>query len=145
MGARASYYTLNRPAFDALAAFGKQVASIEPRLRALLELRVSQINGCVFCVDRHAHEAREAGETQQRLDCLVAWHESRLFDEPERAALEWAEALTHVSQTHAPDAAYDGLKSHFSEKQIVYLTLIFACMNAWNRIAIGHRTQPPKR
>jgi AhpD family alkylhydroperoxidase len=145
MSTRASYYKVNRPAIDALSAVGKHLASIDPKLRALIELRVSQINGCVFCVDRHSGEARAAGESQQRLDCLIAWRESRLFEEPERAALEWAEALGHVSQTHAPDAVYDGLVAHFSENQIVDLTLIVACMNAWNRIAIGHRTQPARR
>lgn len=145
MSKRANYYQLNRPAIDALSAVGKQLTSIDPKLRALIELRVSQINGCVFCVDRHSTEARAAGETQQRLDCLVAWRESRLFDEPERAALEWAEAVTHVSHTHAPDAAYDGLVPHYSENQIVDLTLIVANMNAWNRIAIGHRVQPARR
>ncbi len=144
MSLRANYYQQNRPAIDALAAIGKEF-SIEPKLRALVELRVSQINGCLFCVDRHSHEARNAGEAQQRLDCLVAWRESRLFDDQERAALDWAEALTNISTTHAPDASYDSLAAHFSERQIVDLTLIVSCMNAWNRIAIGHRTQPPRR
>jgi AhpD family alkylhydroperoxidase len=145
MSIRASYVKLNRPAIDALAGFGKQITSIDEGLRALVELRVSQINGCVFCLDRHSMEARETGCSQQRLDCLAAWRESRLFSEPERAALEWAEALTNVSQTHAPDAVYDGLIPHFSENQIVDLSLIIAAMNAWNRLAIGHRVQPARR
>jgi len=145
MSNRASYFKLNRPAVDALQAASKLITGIDPKLRALVELRVSQINGCVFCVDRHSVEAREAGETQQRLDCLAAWRESRLFDDRERAALEWAESLTNVSQTRAPDQAYDELTPHFSESQIVDLTLIAATMNAWNRIAIGHRAQPPRR
>jgi AhpD family alkylhydroperoxidase len=143
---RASYYKINRQAIDALSEVGKHVSSIDAKLRALVELRVSQINGCVYCVDKHSTEARAAGETQQRLDCVVAWREStHLFEPAERAALEWAEALTNISDTHAPDAAYDGLAPHFAENQIVDLTLIVSCMNAWNRIAIGHRTQPPKR
>lgn len=145
MSKRANYYQLNRPAVDALSTFGGHLKSIDAKLRAIVELRVSQINGCVFCVDRHSNEARAAGESQQRLDCLVAWRESRLFTDAERAALDWAEALTHVSQTHAPDAAYDSLSAHFSENQIVDLTLIIAGMNAWNRIAIGHRVQPVTR
>jgi len=145
MTARANYYKLNRAAIDGLSDVGKLLASINPRLRALVELRVSQINGCAFCLDRHSVEAREAGETQQRLDCLIAWRESRMFDDAERAAPEWAEALTNISDTHAPEAAYDGLIAHFSESQIVDLTLIIAMMNMWNRIAISHRTQPPKR
>lgn len=144
MSTRASYFKLNRSAVDGLVDVGKQFGSVDAKLRALVELRVSQINGCVFCVDRHSGEARELGETQQRLDCLVAWQESRLFDDAERAALAWAESLTRVAETHAPDAVYDALAAHFSEQQIVDLTLITATMNAWNRIAIGHRTQPAR-
>lgn len=145
MSTRANYYQVNRAAVLALQEVGRKIESIDARLRALLELRVSQINGCVFCCDRHASEARAAGESQQRLDCLVAWRESRLFSEAERAALGWAEALTDVSQTRAPDADYDALAGHFSETQIVDLTLIASVMNAWNRIAVGHRAQPPRR
>jgi len=145
METRASVYKLNRPAVDAIVAVNKQLTGIDPRLRELINLRVSQINGCVYCVDMHSNEARAAGETQQRIDCLVAWDESEMFSDAERAALHWAESLTHVSQTHAPDDAYHALTAHFSEKQIVDLTLIIACINAWNRIAIGHRTQPARR
>lgn len=145
MSARAKYYQLNRPAIDALAAVNKHVTSIDAKLRALVELRVSQINGCVFCVDMHINEARALGETQQRLDCLAAWYESKFFSEAERAALAWAESLTHVSQTRAPDEVYAALGAHFSEQQIVDLTLIAAGINAWNRIAIGLRQLPAKR
>ncbi len=112
---------------------------------ALVEMRVSQINGCAFCLDMHATDARKLGERQQRLDCLPAWGECELFDAAEKAALAWAEALTDVSHTHAPDEAYDALTGHFSEQQIVDLTLIVAMINCWNRIAIAHRTQPPGR
>jgi len=107
--------------------------------------RLADHNGRLFCVDRHATEARAAGEPQQRLDCLVAWHESHLFDDAERAALAWAESLTNVSTTHAPDDTYVALTTHYSEQQNVDLTLIIAGMYAWNRIAIGHRTQPARR
>ena len=93
----------------------------------------------------HAHEARELGETQQRLDCLAAWGECDLFDPAERAALAWTESLTNVSQTHAPDDAYAALGPHFSEQQIVDLTLIVSVINSWNRIAIGLRTPVARR
>lgn len=96
-------------------------------------------------MDVHAAQARERGETQQRLDCLPAWRESGLFDEAEMAALQWAESLTNVSTTHAPDEAYAALMPHYSEEQIVALSLVISLMNAWNRIAIGHRTQPHRR
>ena len=83
----------------------KHVTTIDPRLQALVELRVSQINGCAYCVDLHSTQARAHGETQQRLDCLPVWWECDLFDEAEQAAFRWAEALTNISQTHAPDAS----------------------------------------
>lgn len=142
---RAPYVPINRPAYDALAAVGKHFTSISPKLRALVELRVSQINGCVYCVDLHSRQAREHGETQQRLDCLPAWYECPFFDDAECAALGWAEALTNISATHAPDATYEALTEHFNEQQIVDLSLIVATMNAWNRLAIGHRSMPPHR
>jgi AhpD family alkylhydroperoxidase len=142
---RANYYHLNRPAIDAISGVYQHITAIEPKLRALVELRVSQINGCVYCVDRHSGQAREHGETQQRLDCLCVWQENPFFDERERAAFAWAKALTDVSHSHAPDDVYNALSPHFSEQQIVDLTLIISLMNAWNRIAIGHRTRPTKR
>ncbi len=145
MTTRARPYHLNRPAIDALAAGAEHIASIDKKLQELIKMRVSQINGCAFCLDMHATEARKLGESQQRLDCLPAWGECNLFDAAERAALGWAEALTDVSHTHAPDDDYDALVPHFSEQQIVDLTLVVAMINAWNRIAIGHRTQPPHR
>jgi len=145
MTTRANYYHLNRPAIDALSGVGKLVASIDPKLRALIELRVSQINGCLYCVNMHSTQARDLGETQQRLDCLCAWWESDFFDAAERAALAWAEALTDIAHSRAPDATYEALAPHFTEQQIVDLTLIVATMNAWNRIAIGHRTRPSRR
>ena len=145
MSARASYYKLNRPAIDALAEIGKHVGSIDPKLRALVELRASQINGCAYCVDLHSVQARSHGETQQRLDCLPVWWECDFFDDSEQAAFRWAEALTDIAHSHAPDELYQALTAHFSEQQIVDLTLIVATINAWNRIAIGHHTHPPRR
>jgi len=145
MARRANYYQLNRPAMDALSAVKQHVTQIEPRLRALVELRVSQINGCAYCVNMHSAEARAQGETQQRLDCLPVWQECDFFAEAEQAAFRWAESLTHISQTHAPDDVYAGLLPHFTEAQIVDLTLIISLMNAWNRIAISHHTRPMKQ
>ncbi len=128
----------------ATSAYIKTTA-IEPKLRALVELRVSQINGCAYCVDVHSNEARQAGETQQRLDCLPAWHETTFFDDRERAALAWAESVTLVSQTRVPDDVFDEARKHFSEKDLVDLTLIVSVMNAWNRIAISFRQGPVLR
>ena len=145
MALRANFNQVNRPAIEALAAVNKYLASIDPKLRTLLELRVSQINGCGYCVDMHSVQARSHGETQQRLDCLPVWWECDFFTPAECAALGWAEALTDISHTHAPDDLYAALGAHFSEQQIVDLTLIVSLMNAWNRIAIGHRTHPARR
>ncbi len=120
-------------------------ASIPARMRALIDLRVSQINGCAYCCDMHSQEARRAGESQQRLDVLAAWREAGLFDEKERAALDWAESVTNVARTGVPDAVFEELKRHWSEQEIVDLTLVVAAINAWNRIAISLRQGPPVR
>lgn len=145
MSTRAKYYRINRPAVDALGAVNKHVTSIDPKLRALVELRVSQINGCGYCIDLHSTHARSHGETQQRLDCLPAWWETDFFEPAEAAAFRWAEALTNVSTSHAPEDVYQALTAHFSEAQIVDLSLVIAMMNAWNRLAIGHHSRPAKR
>lgn len=125
----------------ATSAYFRQSA-IDAKLRALVELRVSQINGCALCVDKHSQEARAAGEVQQRLDCLPAWRETTLYSERERAALAWAEAVTLVSETHVPDDVYRQATAQFSEKDLVDLTFIVAVMNAWNRVAISFRSRP---
>ena len=139
---RLNYGGINSPAVGGFAALKKHVSAIDDKLKALVELRISQINGCVYCLDLHAREARELGELQQRLDCLAAWHESPLFTQREKAALGWAEALTHISQTHAPDDSYAEVKASFSDVEVVDLTLIISFMNSWNRLAIAFRHTP---
>jgi uncharacterized peroxidase-related enzyme len=141
---RINYYQIAPDAINKLAVLTKYLesSSLDPLLRALVEIRISQINGCVYCVNLHTEQARRLSETQQRLDTLPVWHESPYFDERERAALTWAEALTHVSQTRAPDADYDILSEYFSEKEIVDLSIAIALMNGWNRIAVGFRKMP---
>jgi AhpD family alkylhydroperoxidase len=141
---RIDYYRTAPEPMNKLAGVTKYLesSSLDPRLRALVEIRVSQINGCVYCVDLHTKQARRFGEAQQRLDTLPVWYESPHFDERERAALGWAEALTHISETHAPDADYNKLAEHFSEKEIVDLTIAISLINAWNRISIGFRKLP---
>lgn len=120
-------------------------AGLDKPLRDLLFLRVSQINGCAYCVDEHARDLRQAGETNERLDGLAGWRESPYFSEAEKAALEWSESLTHVDLTHAPDAAYEPLKRYYDDKQIAHITYAIALMNAWNRIAIGFHQGPVPR
>ena len=142
---RFDYYEMNPKAIDRLESIDKHLASIDKKLLALVQLRASQINGCVYCVDLHLELARAEGETQQRLDLVAVWQECPFFDERERAALAWAEAVTHLSETHAPDDVYENLKAHFSEKEIVDLTLGIALVNAWNRIAVSFRHLPDER
>ncbi|HEX7390378.1 MAG TPA: carboxymuconolactone decarboxylase family protein [Acidiphilium sp.] len=105
----------------------------------LVKTRASQINGCAFCLDMHTKDARKNGETEQRLYLLNAWRESPVYTPAERAALAWTEALTRVAKTHAPDADYEALRAHFSDKDIVDLTILIGQINVWNRLAIGMR------
>jgi len=119
--------------------------SIDPRLRALVELRVSQVNGCGYCVDLHAREARDRGESQQRLDALPVWHDSPFFSDREKSALAWAESLTRISDTHAGDAEFDAVRRHFTEQEAVELSLSVSLANFWNRVAGGFRRQPQAR
>lgn len=141
---RLDYVDINGPAIASMAKANNNMPSINKKLRAIVELRISQINGCAYCVDLHTTEARKAGETAQRLDCLTVWREVSFFDDAEKAALAWAEAVTLVAENGAPNALYTTLSAYFSDKQIVDLTLIIAQMNAWNRLAIsfGHRPEP---
>jgi AhpD family alkylhydroperoxidase len=125
-------------------------SGLEPALLELVKMRASQINGCAFCLDMHSKDARAAGETEQRLYALNAWRETPFYSERERAALEWTEAVTLVSETHVPDETYNSVREHFSEKELVDLTLAIIAINGWNRLAISFRTvpglyQPPKK
>ncbi len=135
---------LNPDAYKSLAGINTYTDSIDKRLKALVEIRVSQINGCAFCLDMHAREARELGETQQRLDCLAGWHELPSFTDRERAALGWAESVTLISDTHAPDSVFRTLQEHFNEREIYDLTMIICVINSWNRLAISFRRTPPE-
>ena len=115
---------------------------IEKPILELVKMRASQINGCAYCLDMHSKDARAAGETEQRLYLLDAWRESPFYSARERAALAWAEALTLVAQTHAPDEVYEEARAQFSEKELADLTLAIVAINGWNRIAIGFRSPP---
>jgi AhpD family alkylhydroperoxidase len=118
-------------------------STIEAGLRHLVRLRVSQINGCAYCVDLHTHEALRDGENSQRLHCLVAWKDTNLFTPRERAALAYAESMTRVAESHVPDADYREVARHFSELELVDLTLMIATMNAWNRMSVSFRRFHP--
>jgi len=120
-----------------------QQCGLEKSLIELVKMRASQINGCAYCLDKHSKDARRAGETEQRLYLLSAWHESPLYSERERAALEWTDALTQIAETHAPDAAYDAVRRQFGDKELVDLSTLIGLINLWNRLAIGFRYQHP--
>ncbi len=137
MKERLDYVSINGPALSKMMQAKDCMPSIDRKLRALIELRVSQINGCAYCVDLHTTEAKKAGEIQQKLECLTVWRECVFYDAREKAALAWAEAVTLISEQRAPQVLYDALCEQFSDEQVVDITLIVAQMNAWNRMAIG--------
>ena len=115
---------------------------LEAPLAELVRLRASQINGCAYCVDMHAHDAAKRGESARRLAALVVWREAPFFSARERAALAWTEALTLVASTQVPDDVWHAVREHFSEAEIVDLSLLVATINSWNRLALAFRSQP---
>lgn len=116
---------------------------LDHRLLTLVKVRVSQINGCAYCLHMHTEEARKLGETSTRLYLLDAWHESNLYSDRERAALAWAESLTNISTTHAPDEVYEQAGRQFTERALADLSIAIAMINAWNRLSIGMRAAHP--
>lgn len=117
-------------------------SGLEPSLVDLVKLRASQINGCAYCIDMHSKDARASGETEQRLYALDAWRETPFYSERERAALAWTEAVTLVAQGHVPDSVYSEVREHFTEQEMVNLTLAVVAINGWNRLAISFRAVP---
>lgn len=117
-------------------------SGLHHKLIHLLQMRASQINGCAYCIDMHSKDARSLGETEQRLYGLDAWRETPYYTERERAALAWTETITLVSATHVPDDVYGEVAKHFSEKEIVDLTIVVSTINMWNRLAISMRAVP---
>jgi AhpD family alkylhydroperoxidase len=130
-------------AVEAMHGLEKYVAQsgLKPSLLELVKLRASQINGCAFCVDMHTKDARARGETEQRLYAVVVWRDTPFFTERERAALAWTEAITQVSWQHVPADVYELARRHFSEKELVDLTLAIIAINGWNRLSIAFRRE----
>ena len=112
---------------------------LEHSLLRLIEIRASQINGCAYCLDMHTKEARAAGETEQRIYTLDAWRETPFFTDRERAALEWTEAVTLVSETRGPDDVFDQVRQQFSEEELVEMTFAVIVINSWNRLNVSFR------
>jgi len=144
MTPRLSFMTKKNGGIEALTAVEMWIAkSFDPELLTLVKVRVSQMNGCAYCLHMHRHEALKLGETEDRLLLLDAWRESQLYSPKERAALAWAESLTRIAETHAPNQVYEEVKSVFSEDELLALSIGIAMINAWNRLAIGFRQQHP--
>jgi AhpD family alkylhydroperoxidase len=128
----------------ALLSLGKTISAsgLEAKLLHLVNLRSSLLNGCAYCIDMHTKDARADGESEQRLYGLSAWRETPFYTSRERAALAWTDALTNIQQGHAPDAVFQEAHREFGDADLVKLTLAICHINAWNRIAIGFRSEP---
>lgn len=139
MSLRFDYRKVDRTAFLTLGAFSlyESKGSLGKTLHELIKVRVSQMNGCAFCLEMHTRDARKAGEEEARLYLLNAWRESTLYTPPERAALALAEEVTQIADGGVSQATYEAARAHFSEKQVLELIMAVIAINSWNRIAIA--------
>jgi AhpD family alkylhydroperoxidase len=144
MNVRLHYAEAAPGLYDAMHALENYLAAcgLEERLLHLIKLRASQINGCAYCLDMHWKDLRALGETEQRMYSLDAWRECPYYSDRERAALAWTEAVTRIAGDQVPDAIYDAVRPHFTEKELADLTLAIATINAWNRLSIAGRITP---
>jgi AhpD family alkylhydroperoxidase len=135
--------TVSPGALKAMMGLANYLQSrVDRKLLDLINLRVSQINGCAYCLDMHWKDLRAAGETEQRLYGLDAWREAPYYTDRERAALAWAEAVTRVADGHVPDAVFAEAHRHFTDEELADLTLGVVAINGWNRLNIAYRTTP---
>lgn len=118
-------------------------AGIDPRLRELVRIRASQLNGCAYCVDMHTKDARAVGETEQRLYGLAVWPETPYFTDRERAALAFTESVTLLARDHVPAEAYAAVAAHFEEDEVAALVALIVAINAWNEISVSTRAWVP--
>ncbi len=144
MKPRIDLYKLSPAGYKTLLGMEQYLSqsSVEKHLLHLLKLRISQMNGCAFCIDMHWKDLKAAGETDQRMYSLDAWRETSYYSERERAAFAWAEAVTDVREGHVPDAVYEATRQQFSEQEIADLTLAVVAINGWNRVSIAFRVVP---
>jgi AhpD family alkylhydroperoxidase len=119
------------------------LAGIDPRVRELVRIRASQLNGCAYCIDMHTKDARAIGETEQRIYALSAWRETPFFTDRERAALAFTETVTMLADTHVPDEAYAALAAEYSEQEIAALISLIVMINAWNAVGVATRAWEP--
>lgn len=144
MKERMDYFKTDPKALKGMLELEKYVVAseLDPVIFELVKTRASQINGCAYCLDMHTKDARHAGETEQRLYVLSAWKETSFYSDKERAALEYTEALTLISENEVSDALYQKVQTHFTDKELLALTMTIVAINGWNRIAIAFRTVP---
>lgn len=144
MTLRLDSYRANRPSTELLLRLDRRSERyrLEHSLVDLVRLRVSQVNGCPYCIDLHSARARKDGEMAVRIDMLEVWRETSLYTDRERAALAWAEAVTNIAGAHVPDALWDAVQPYFSEREIVDLTLLVTAVNSLNRFGIAFRRSP---
>ena len=144
MSQRINPYAATPQLLDEFIKYARQVeaSGLEKSLLELVKIRASQINGCAICLHMHAEEARRQGESEDRILMLDAWHETGLYTAREKAALAWTEALTRLTETHAPDEAYEAAKAEFSDEELVKLTLMINVINSFNRFGVGFRVAP---
>jgi AhpD family alkylhydroperoxidase len=130
---------------DALLAMGRTAddCGVDKEIIELAKLRASQINNCAFCLQIHLNVSRKLGVAQEKLDLVATWHEAGIFSDRECAALAWAECLTRLADRGVPDEAYDAVRKHFSESEVVFLSTAIATINAWNRLGAAFRFAPP--
>lgn len=139
MSQRVSYYEIAPDGMKIMMDMEKytKTTAIERKLRELIKIRVSQINGCAYCLNMHTADARKMGETEQRIYCVSAWQECEFYTEAEKIALEFAEHVTLIPTKRVPDELYQRVREHYDEKQYVDLVLIINQINIWNRISIA--------
>ncbi|SAI73949.1 Argininosuccinate synthase [Bordetella ansorpii] len=144
MTSRIDYQKQSPDLFKKFVAFSLALkqSPVEETIRHLVDIRASQMNGCAFCLDMHVKEATKHGERQLRMHHVAAWRESNLFNDRERAALEWTEILTHLPAHGVPDEVYARVREAFSEKELSDLTFQVMSINAWNRVNVGFQTEP---
>ncbi|MDH0745440.1 carboxymuconolactone decarboxylase family protein [Pseudomonas sp. GD03842] len=144
MNARIAWAQKSPEAYKAMVGLETALArtGLDHSLMELIRLRASQLNGCAYCVNMHANDARKAGETETRLQTLSVWAETPFFDAKEKAVLAWVESLTQLSTHHAPQDQYEALLEHYSEAEVVNITLAIATINAWNRFGVGFAMVP---
>lgn len=144
LGPRIRYRSVAPEVYQAMQQMETAIrgSGLEPSLLELVKIRVSQINGCAYCIDMHTKDARAAGESEQKIYLLDAWRETPFYTDRERAGLAWAESLTTAAATHVPDEVFDEARQEFSEKELADLTLAVITITGWNQLGIAFRSVP---